>query len=1145
MSMGAHPSTRIAQRFANEFMAELLRRFDEVDAPFLAAESQELQDVMAARSTLQHDQFGTQARLADAGQYTDDPIMGAVGVQRFIRLLRCFYDLVGPLGCRLMLAKAHKLHLGAAVKWLGATIASTVGCIWVPEPKLLHAVGQVRQAIDGTLVASEYRQLFGFLTSILFMLGDDDRLMHELEEPLRAEGALSLGPATRVKPSAEMARALGAWVKALLNFSGSSIMAALGQQEQEHGDVVWRPKSDAAIEALPDVGNVKDGLGGVLYHLWWRIELTDELRLLPIAVLEFIAKGVNMFTFDSHIPEAARIASEVDAQATVDAVANKAHSSMMRVVLEELTSEEAYNRRVREGLYTLEHLYGAGNIGADAASRGYEEVLEELGAALGFQAERVQPPPEAHAFIRRVLDRILHASWRKSANQRRKRPRPRTSDPAVAGGPAIRYVLAEAHLSSRLDRSRRQAVKAFVPSFLNDRQMLAQLSTAPPARSPKRTRTLGAGSAAGRGEVSVFSATQAPTTPDEQPSRTWAEVSPVSALPSGQREALSLGGCAIRLGASPVEPSPPPVRMQRDSPIRPDLTPAVSRLGSADGGKGALPLPEVPADRTPIRRRGPVAFDSTHSVLHATPPGGSERTAQPRRTPQSPGLHIPRVDSPIGRARQQGTTVRSNTLHTLLLLSGATASAVQAQAIELHPALREHQSARAQAMFAVLRSDSSSQAIRAEDERMLEMCELAVDALDSDDGELKGNAKSDWKHWIGFCSWAGVLPWRTNAAAALGTDADARLREQIIWINALLYIWPRMRNAPGRTTPPKPTSALAILKGIRRMHVKLGYETVPLTPVVRAMRKLLEKYRDTHGPEALQPHRKEPLTNELILALIAATRGDGGLSEGDRLTWVALWHFLAQTGMRKAEVALEPGAAFGLKHFSWDNVKWRVGGKLVPALTPVLRAQLTDGDMLIVRPPPSKADPFGLRWGVKPIYLPYSATAPICAARAVADLEIWRTPKARQMEQTFHLDAGILRKANVDEHFRTWVRLPYVAAETANRYSVHSFRSYLATALAEQGASTSRIQAMLRWASDDAVLIYQRTTEDEYAQWVRAAACADIDTILTHHLPRAEAARDGTRARDVMYEADGMVGEMLEAREMNALLAEAEHADAA
>ena len=80
---------------------------------------------------------------------------------------------------------------------------------------------------------------------------------------------------------------------------------------------------------------------------------------------------------------------------------------------------------------------------------------------------------------------------------------------------------------------------------------------------------------------------------------------------------------------------------------------------------------------------------------------------------------------------------------------------------------------------------------------------------------------------------------------------------------------------------------------------------------------------------------------------------------------------------------------------------------------------------------------------------------------------------------------------------------------------------------------------MLRWASDDAVDIYQRTTEGVYAQWVRAAAGAEIETIMTHHLPRADpgCTCDGERARLVRYDSDDMVAGLQ--HDLSALEAEA------
>ena len=52
-----------------------------------------------------------------------------------------------------------------------------------------------------------------------------------------------------------------------------------------------------------------------------------------------------------------------------------------------------------------------------------------------------------------------------------------------------------------------------------------------------------------------------------------------------------------------------------------------------------------------------------------------------------------------------------------------------------------------------------------------------------------------------------------------------------------------------------------------------------------------------------------------------------------------------------------------------------------------------------------------------------------------------------------------------------------VGAEKAGRYSIHSFRIYLACALLAAGASNGTIQTMLRWKSEDALRIYARISE--------------------------------------------------------------------
>ena len=200
---------------------------------------------------------------------------------------------------------------------------------------------------------------------------------------------------------------------------------------------------------------------------------------------------------------------------------------------------------------------------------------------------------------------------------------------------------------------------------------------------------------------------------------------------------------------------------------------------------------------------------------------------------------------------------------------------------------------------------------------------------------------------------------------------------------------------------------------------------------------------------------------------------------------------------------------------------------MYPKLTPALRELLSDGDVAIIRPPPSKSDQLGLRWGPNPIYLPYSDTHPICAARELADLEIHVQVTNRIKTPVFATAKGhALSKAATDKQFKTSLSEVVSAAELP-RYSVHSFRIYLATALAAAGASDDRIQSMLRWASTDALLLYKRTDVDDYMSWVRCASGAMFSTIRSQHLPKAEAACDARRAAGIRIDMDDICANIL------------------
>ena len=73
---------------------------------------------------------------------------------------------------------------------------------------------------------------------------------------------------------------------------------------------------------------------------------------------------------------------------------------------------------------------------------------------------------------------------------------------------------------------------------------------------------------------------------------------------------------------------------------------------------------------------------------------------------------------------------------------------------------------------------------------------------------------------------------------------------------------------------------------------------------------------------------------------------------------------------------------------------------------------------------------------------------------------------------------------------------------------MHSWRIYLACALLAAGASNGTIQAMLRWRSDEALKIYARINDSDYADLLAKASQAHVSSIRTTTL-REEVLRQG------------------------------------
>ena len=207
----------------------------------------------------------------------------------------------------------------------------------------------------------------------------------------------------------------------------------------------------------------------------------------------------------------------------------------------------------------------------------------------------------------------------------------------------------------------------------------------------------------------------------------------------------------------------------------------------------------------------------------------------------------------------------------------------------------------------------------------------------------------------------------------------------------------------------------------------------------------------------------------------------------------SLWAMLmtlAQTGMRKAEVSLASGVAFSPKHLSMQNVSWKVGTSLHPEMTPALFEEMRRvGGYALLRPPPSKADQFSLHWGACTIYLRYSPDEKINAARELALEELRRAvPLAERKTTPLFVTEGksVWRHTELSALFFN-LMVAVSGKDRAKQLSIHSWRVYLACVLLASGASTSTIQCMLRWRSEDALRIYARINDFKYADWLSAA----------------------------------------------------------
>ena len=145
-----------------------------------------------------------------------------------------------------------------------------------------------------------------------------------------------------------------------------------------------------------------------------------------------------------------------------------------------------------------------------------------------------------------------------------------------------------------------------------------------------------------------------------------------------------------------------------------------------------------------------------------------------------------------------------------------------------------------------------------------------------------------------------------------------------------------------------------------------------------------------------------------------------------------------------------------------------------------------------------KADPTGSRYGASPICSKYHPTETVNFAREMVEYELMRNlwlPEERELAPLLlNKSNKCWRKAELS-HVFLQLLLQIVPPGETHKFSVHSFRIFLACALRDAGKTNAEIREALRWATDDALILYARANLLADAEMRAGAARANVESV--------------------------------------------------
>ena len=409
-------------------------------------------------------------------------------------------------------------------------------------------------------------------------------------------------------------------------------------------------------------------------------------------------------------------------------------------------------------------------------------------------------------------------------------------------------------------------------------------------------------------------------------------------------------------------------------------------------------------------------------------------------------------------------------------------------------------------------SDTSRYALCPNDPGML--AALVRDVGGVVDASVKANtAKKDrsaMRKWRAFCRLLNTSEVRDCLDAHSGADPDGARRER--FLQAAFFLWAFRSMIPRNRAhlTAKPASARSCVDAVRRVHKLSDIVMAPAPSVNLVLKGLMFEYIRLHGKECLVPKRREPLTNTQIDAILSIPNGTRlGRYTVDWNTplfrnFRAFLPTLRDTGSRKADLLDVTPRDFDNSSMSKLNIKWFINGVVIDAPDAAALRALRPGDAAVIIPGCTKADPFAIMFGDKPMYLEFDPTDRNNAALNLRDLELaFPVPPERRRSTPLFCsdDCGTPMSHEIaDVLFHAACALCF-APSVANALSLHSGRVWLACALLASDHQNPTIQAMCRWLSPAAVRIYAHMNPEQYMRILSDARSANVTSRLATNIP--------------------------------------------